>query len=68
MPRPLPGALPSIPAFDGSRPLAEAIEQFEQVYIPHVLKINKGHKGKTAETLNIDRKTLYRKLKKFKQT
>ncbi len=68
MPRPLPEGTPSMPAIDGSRPLAEAIEQFEQVYIPHILKINKGHRGKTAETLNIDRKTLYRKLKKFKLT
>lgn len=58
------GALPT-PTIEGNMPLTEAIEQFELFYIPHILKANKGHKGKTADILNIDRKTLYRKLKKF---
>jgi len=39
-------------AIEENLPLVSAIEQFEQVYIPHILN------------LNIDRKTLYRKLKK----
>ncbi len=68
----LSGSLPEktgertqMPDIEDNLPLVSAIEQFEQVYIPHILKLNNGHKGKTAEILNIDRKTLYRKLKKF---
>jgi len=68
----LSGSLPEktgkrtqMPDIEDNLPLVSAIEQFEQVYIPHILKLNNGHKGKTAEILNIDRKTLYRKLKKI---
>lgn len=50
---------------DGNMPLCRAVEEFERVYIPRVLKANNGHRGKTADTLDIDRKTLYRKLKKY---
>ncbi|MCP4624389.1 MAG: sigma-54-dependent Fis family transcriptional regulator, partial [bacterium] len=46
-------------------PLDKAIEQFEKFYIPRTLTLHDGHKGKTAEILKIDRKTLYRKLTKF---
>jgi PAS domain S-box-containing protein len=49
-------------------PLDKAIEQFEQYYIPRTLRLHDGHKGKTAEILQVDRKTLYRKLKKFDLT
>ena len=62
--RPPAGSLP-VPGFEDSMPLTDAIERFERFYIPHVLKTHNGHKGKTARALNIDRKTLYRKLKKF---
>ncbi len=55
---------PQLPIEDNLS-LVSAIEQFEQVYIPHILKLNNNHKGKTAEILNIDRKTLYRKLKRI---
>ncbi len=51
-------------SIDDNIPLTSAIEQFEQFYILHILKLHDGHKAKTAEVLKIDRKTLYRKLKK----
>lgn len=46
-------------------PLADALEEFEKHYIARLIAINHGHKGKTAAMLRIDRKTLYRKLKKY---
>jgi len=52
-------------AIEDNLPLDKAIDQFEQHYIPRSLKLHGGQKGKTAETLKIDRKTLYRKLRKF---
>ncbi len=53
------------PAIDDNLPLDKAIEEFEKFYIPRTLELHDEHKGKTAESLNVDRKTLYRKLKKF---
>lgn len=53
------------PSIQDNIPLDKAIEEFEKFFIPRTLKFYDGHKGKTAETLQIDRKTLYRKLKKF---
>ena len=45
--------------------LRDAVEHFEKRYIHQVLNLNNGQKGKTAEALNIDRKTLYIKMKKY---
>jgi transcriptional regulator with PAS, ATPase and Fis domain len=45
--------------------LDQAVEEFEKLYLPRALKLHEGHKGKAAESLNVDRKTLYRKLRKF---
>jgi DNA-binding NtrC family response regulator len=45
--------------------LRDAVENFEKRYIHQVLNLNQGQKGKTAEALNIDRKTLYIKMKKY---
>jgi transcriptional regulator with PAS, ATPase and Fis domain len=45
--------------------LTTAIERFEHYYIPRILQRHGGHKGNTADILGIDRKTLYRKLKKY---
>ncbi len=53
------------PAINDNIPLDSAIEQFEQFYIPRTLALHDDHKAKTAEVLQIDRKTLYRKLKKL---
>jgi len=49
----------------GKLSLADAVEEFERQYIIHLITKNHGHKGKTAAMLGIDRKTLYRKLKKY---
>ncbi|MCP4713631.1 MAG: sigma-54-dependent Fis family transcriptional regulator, partial [Deltaproteobacteria bacterium] len=46
-------------------PLEQALEAFEAHYIPLILSHHGDHKGKAAEILRIDRKTLYRKLKKL---
>ncbi|GAK51233.1 response regulator containing CheY-like receiver [Candidatus Moduliflexus flocculans] len=45
--------------------LREAVDDFERHYISHILDKNEGRKGKTAEALGIDRKTLYLKMKKY---
>ncbi len=45
--------------------LAEAGLEFERKYITRMMEINNGNKGKTAIMLGVDRKTLYRKLKKL---
>ncbi|MFH1623904.1 MAG: helix-turn-helix domain-containing protein, partial [Pseudomonadota bacterium] len=41
------------------------IEELERDYITKILKKTKGHKINTARILGIDRRTLYRKLKKY---
>ncbi len=46
--------------------LMQAVEEFEKEYIARIIAINRGQKGKTAAMLDIDRKTLYRKLKKYR--
>jgi PAS domain S-box-containing protein len=53
------------PVIDDNLPLNKAIEEFEKFYIPRSLELHEGHRGKTSESLHVDRKTLYRKLKKF---
>jgi PAS domain S-box-containing protein len=45
--------------------LRNAVELFEKDYISKVLNQNKWHRGKTAKTLGIPERTLYRKLKQF---
>jgi DNA-binding NtrC family response regulator len=41
------------------------LEELEKKHIERVLGETKGHKGKTANLLGIDRKTLYQKIKKY---
>ena len=48
--------------------LRDAVELFEKDYISKALNQNKWHRGKTAKTLGIPERTLYRKLKHFKLT
>lgn len=45
--------------------LQHAVEQFERQFIQHVLAANAGHKGQTAAQLQVDPKTLYRKIKQY---
>lgn len=41
------------------------LDQISKKYIYHVFKLNNGAREKTAKDLNIDRKTLYRKLQEI---
>ena len=45
--------------------LRQAIDEFEKRYIVKMLGQNQDHKGKAAAALNIDTKTLHRKMKKY---
>jgi DNA-binding NtrC family response regulator len=42
-----------------------SLEQLEQEYISHVLRCFKGKKTKAAQTLGIDKTTLWRKLRRY---
>jgi len=42
------------------------LEQLERAYILHVLALESGHQSRTAGRLDIDRRTLYRKLKQYR--
>ena len=42
------------------------LEQLERAYIMHVLALESGHQSRTAVRLGIDRRTLYRKLKQYR--
>jgi two-component system, NtrC family, response regulator HydG len=44
------------------------LEQLERAYIMHVLALESGHQSRTAVRLGIDRRTLYRKLKQYRDT
>jgi DNA-binding NtrC family response regulator len=41
------------------------LERLERCYILDVLESTRGHRGRAAEILGIDRRTLYRKLKEY---
>lgn len=43
------------------------IDELTKLYVQYVLNINQGAKEKTARDLNIDRKTLYRRLSEIEQ-
>jgi DNA-binding NtrC family response regulator len=44
-----------------------SLEHLEREYILAMLERNRWHKGATAEALGIDRRTIHRKLKRYKQ-
>lgn len=52
---------------DGSESvsLMSALDQFEKQFISRTLERQRWHKGRTASMLGVDRKTLFRKMKKF---
>ena len=50
---------------NGILPEDVTIRELEKNYITKILKKTKGHKINTARILGIDRRTLYRKLKKY---
>ncbi len=57
--------LESLELDSNSTSLTDAMSRFERFYIHKVLKQHQGQKLKTAEALRVDRKTLYKKLRKF---
>ncbi|MBZ0116738.1 MAG: sigma-54 dependent transcriptional regulator, partial [Sandaracinaceae bacterium] len=57
-----PSSAPSAPGGDALVPL----EEVERRYVMQVLDAVGGHRGRAAEILGIDRKTLYRKLEQWK--
>ncbi len=56
-------ALSSAP--NKTQPLKLAVEEFEKSYIEQVLTLNNQKKGKVADLLGMDRKTLFRKIKRY---
>jgi len=46
--------------------LHQAVEEFEKRYIANILEQHRWHRGKTATTLGIDPRTLYRKIKDYR--
>jgi len=52
---------------NSSSPLPKicSLKELEEQHIRLILKVTKGHKGKAASLLGIDRKTLYNKLKQY---
>ncbi len=57
------GAAPTHPA--ACLPLKTAVQEFEKEYIAKTLASNNGKKGKIAGLLGMDRKTLFRKMKRY---
>jgi len=60
--RPRPAAAPAA-AFQGPR--GASLKDVERGHIISVLRTVNGHKGKAAEILEINPKTLYRKMKDY---
>jgi transcriptional regulator with PAS, ATPase and Fis domain len=50
---------------DQGCPLQDAVSEYEKTYILKLLEANRWNKGKVAGILEIDRKTLYRKLSRY---
>ena len=63
----LPPDLTELELLDYKRPEAHlmTLEELEQDYISHVLKLTEGVRTRTAEILGIDRASLWRKIKKY---
>ncbi|MCP4344292.1 MAG: PAS domain S-box protein [Desulfobacterales bacterium] len=45
--------------------LRTAVQDFEKRYITRLLEKNRWHRGKVSSVLNIDRRTLFRKIKEY---
>jgi transcriptional regulator with PAS, ATPase and Fis domain len=46
--------------------LKSAVEEFEKQYISYCLKAVSGHRGKACDLLKINRKTLYKKIERYR--
>ncbi|MCK5573412.1 MAG: sigma-54-dependent Fis family transcriptional regulator [Bacteroidetes bacterium] len=53
-------------AFNGTRSMKQAVDEFERQYISHVLKSNQYNKEQTAKALKISLSSLYRKIEELK--
>ena len=53
-------------AFDTTRSMKEAVDEFERQYISHVLRANQFNKDATAKALKISLSSLYRKIEELK--
>jgi DNA-binding NtrC family response regulator len=51
--------------FSSGQDLKSALEEFEKQYILHCLKATGWHKSKSCAILKINRKTLYKKMKRY---
>jgi len=52
---------------DGGILLAEAVTEFERLYIKKALARNKDHLSKTAQTLGIHRNTIAKRVSEFQK-
>ena len=52
-------------ALQAAREQQWSIQQLEREYITQVVATVQGHRGRAAQLLGIDRRTLYRKLKEY---
>jgi len=55
------------PEIQDGLPLSTAIDFFEQYYITRTLRQHDGHRGNAAAVLEVNRKTLYKKLKRYEE-
>ena len=55
------------PPIPDDLPLSTALEHFEQYYITRTFRRQNKHRGNTAEALEVNRKTLYKKLKRYEE-
>ncbi|MFH0728275.1 MAG: sigma 54-interacting transcriptional regulator [Pseudomonadota bacterium] len=65
---PTPGAASKAPLMTdvpANLPLAAALGEFEKKYIERLLKENRWRRNKVADILDIDRRTLFRKMKTY---
>ncbi len=62
-----PETLPVTPPFGDNPvlPLAQALNEAEKAYIVQCLHAHQWKRGRVAQTLGIDRRTLFRKMKAY---
>jgi transcriptional regulator with PAS, ATPase and Fis domain len=65
-PKAQPGELPErLSCKVSEQPLGEAVEQFEKKLILNVLESTRWHRARAASILKINRRTLFKKIKKY---
>ena len=67
-PAPTPNDLNmNLPFLQDGLSLKEALKRFETFYLKRSMALHDEHRGRAAEQLGIDRRTLYRKLKRYEE-